>query len=46
MSTAGSGSPRGLVDHELIKAMWAALEKNGKAKRVREVLLESTAVRR
>jgi uncharacterized Ntn-hydrolase superfamily protein len=46
MSTAGSGSPRGLVDHELIKAMWAALEKNGKAMRVRELLLESTAVRR
>jgi uncharacterized Ntn-hydrolase superfamily protein len=46
MSTAGSGSPRGLVDAELVKAMWAALEKSGKAKRVRELILEATAVRR
>jgi hypothetical protein len=46
MSTAGSGSQRGLVDNELVKAMWAALERNGKARRVRELLLESTAVRR
>jgi uncharacterized Ntn-hydrolase superfamily protein len=46
MSTGGGGSPRGLVDAELVKAMWAALEKAGKGAKVRQLLLESTAVRR
>jgi uncharacterized Ntn-hydrolase superfamily protein len=46
MSTSGSGSPRGLVDGELVKALWAALERGGKAAQVRQLLLESTAVRR
>ena len=46
MSTSGGGSPRGLVDAELVKALWSALEKSGKAAKVRAQLLESTAVRR
>jgi uncharacterized Ntn-hydrolase superfamily protein len=46
MSTAGAGSPRGLVDADLVKALWAALAKAGKADKVRALLLESTAVRR
>ncbi len=46
IAMSGGGSPRGLVDAELVNAMWAALEKTGKAKKVRELLLESTAVRR
>jgi uncharacterized Ntn-hydrolase superfamily protein len=42
----GGGSPRGLVDAELVKALWTALEKSAKATKVRSLLLESTAVRR
>lgn len=46
LSTSRSGAPSGLVDRELVSALWAALEKAGKAAKVRELLLESTAVRR
>lgn len=46
LSTSRSGAPSGLVDGELVRALWAALEKARKAARVRELLLESTAVRR
>jgi uncharacterized Ntn-hydrolase superfamily protein len=40
------GSPSGLVDPETVAHLWAALERAGKAKSVREQLLESTMVRR
>jgi hypothetical protein len=46
LSTGGLGAPSGLVDQELVRALWAELEKAGKAAKVRELLLESTAVRR
>ena len=41
-----TSSPAGLVDAEMVGALWAALEKAGKARAVREQLLEGTAVRR
>lgn len=41
-----AGSPAGLVDEETVTRLWAELEKAGKARAVREQLLESTAVRR
>lgn len=41
-----SGSPAGLVDAETVARLWGALERAGKARAVREMLLESTAVRR
>lgn len=41
-----TSSPAGLVDAEMVGALWAALEKAGKARAVRELLLEGTAVRR
>jgi uncharacterized Ntn-hydrolase superfamily protein len=40
------GSPSGLVDAEMVSHLWAALERSGKAKAVRERLLDVTAVRR
>ncbi|MGH8311285.1 MAG: DUF1028 domain-containing protein, partial [Steroidobacteraceae bacterium] len=43
LSTSGNGSPRGLVDAELVRALWGALEKAGNAAKVRALLLESTA---
>jgi uncharacterized Ntn-hydrolase superfamily protein len=46
LSAPGSGSPAGLVDAETVARLWAALERSGKARAVRELLLESTAVRR
>lgn len=46
ISTGGMGTPRGLVDAELVRYLWASLEKAGKAAKVRALLLESTAVRR
>lgn len=46
ISTGGMGTPRGLVDAELVRYLWASLEKTGKAAKVRALLLESTAVRR
>jgi uncharacterized Ntn-hydrolase superfamily protein len=42
----GVGSPSGLVDAEMLAKLWAALERAGKAKAVREQLLDVTAVRR
>ncbi len=46
MSGPGAGSPAGLVDADTVARLWAALEQAGKARAVREQLLESTAVRR
>jgi len=43
---ANSGSPAGLVDPETVARIWAALDKAGKARAVRETLLDATAVRR
>jgi uncharacterized Ntn-hydrolase superfamily protein len=40
------GSPAGLVDGETVARLWAALERAGKARTVREQLLDLTAVRR
>jgi hypothetical protein len=40
------GSPAGLVDGETVARLWAALERAGKARAVREQLLDLTAVRR
>jgi uncharacterized Ntn-hydrolase superfamily protein len=42
----GGGSPAGLVDAETVQRLWAALERAGKARQVREALLDITAVRR
>jgi hypothetical protein len=42
----GGGSPSGLVDAETVTRLWAALERAGKARAVREQLLDATAVRR
>jgi uncharacterized Ntn-hydrolase superfamily protein len=42
----GPGSPAGLVDDETVARLWAALERAGKARAVREQLLDVTAVRR
>ena len=44
--TGPPGSPSGLVDAETVSALWSALESAGKARAVRELLLETTAVRR
>lgn len=46
LSTPPGGSPSGLVDAETVSHLWAALERAGKARAVREALLETTAVRR
>jgi hypothetical protein len=40
------GSPAGLVDGETVARLWAALERAGKARAVREQLLDVVAVRR
>lgn len=40
------GSPSGLVDAETVARLWSALEKTGKGRDVRALLLETTAVRR
>ncbi len=40
------GAPAGLVDEETVARLWAALERGGKARAVREQLLDLTAVRR
>ncbi len=42
----GVGAPSGLVDEETVARLWAALERAGKARAVREQLLDVTAVRR
>lgn len=36
LSTADAGSPSGLVDRQMVERLWAALERTGKAKEVRE----------
>ena len=46
LSLPALGSPAGLVDQETVARLWSALERAGKATRVREMLLETTAVRR
>ncbi|MEP7383902.1 MAG: DUF1028 domain-containing protein [Gemmatimonadota bacterium] len=46
LSGPAAGSPAGLVDAETVERLWAALERAGKARAVREQLLESTWVRR
>ena len=40
------GSPAGLVDGDTVARLWEALERAGKARAVREQLLDITAVRR
>ena len=40
------GTPAGLVDEATVTRLWAALERAGQARRVRELLLDVTAVRR
>jgi uncharacterized Ntn-hydrolase superfamily protein len=46
LSGPSVGSPSGLVDAETVAHLWAALERAGKARAVRELILESTMVRR
>jgi uncharacterized Ntn-hydrolase superfamily protein len=46
LSGPSVGSPSGLVDAETVAHLWAALERAGKARTVREQILESTMVRR
>jgi uncharacterized Ntn-hydrolase superfamily protein len=46
LSDPAVGSPAGLVDAETVARLWAALERTGKARQVREMLLDATAVRR
>jgi hypothetical protein len=46
LSDPAVGSPAGLVDAETVARLWAALERAGQAQRVRELLLDATAVRR
>lgn len=41
-----ASSPSGLVDAETVARLWQALERAGKARAVREALLETTAIRR
>ena len=43
---AVGGSPSGLVDPELVAHLWAALERAGKTKEVRQQLLATVQVRR
>ena len=40
------GSPTGLVDAEMVGQLWAAVERAGKTKMVRQLLRDVTAVRR
>ena len=40
------GSPSGLVDAETVARLWAALDRAGKSRAVREQLLDVTAIRR
>jgi hypothetical protein len=40
------GTPSGLVDAETVARLWAALDRAGKSRAVREQLLDATAVRR
>jgi hypothetical protein len=45
-SNPALGSPPGLVDAETVARLWAALERVGQARRMREQLLDVAAVRR
>lgn len=45
-NSASGGSPPGLVDEPAVTAMWAALEREGKAEEMRRVIRELTWVRR
>jgi len=46
LSTPELGSPAGLVDDELVERLWAALERGGKTREVRERLKRWTQTRR
>jgi len=46
LSGVAAGSPAGLVDEDTVARLWAALERGGKARAVREALLDVTSVRR
>jgi uncharacterized Ntn-hydrolase superfamily protein len=46
LSTPDVGSPPGLVDAQALALMWEALERAGRARAVRERLLDITAIRR
>ena len=46
LATPANGAPAGLVDAATVDRLWAALEAAGKARAVREQLLDVTAVRR
>lgn len=46
LSTPALGSPPGLVDKETVGRLWAALERAGKAREIRDRLKSLTAVRR
>ncbi|MGQ0646372.1 MAG: DUF1028 domain-containing protein [Gemmatimonadaceae bacterium] len=46
LSGPNAGSPAGLVDEDTVERLWRALERSGKAKTVRDKLLDVTAVRR
>lgn len=46
LSLPALGSPPGLVDQETVARLWASLERAGKARRVRELLRDVTAIRR
>lgn len=46
LSLPALGSPPGLVDEDTVARLWAALERAGKARQVREQLLDVTAIRR
>jgi uncharacterized Ntn-hydrolase superfamily protein len=46
MAGPNAGVPAGLVDGETVDRLWRALERAGKARAVRETLLETVAVRR
>jgi peptidoglycan hydrolase-like protein with peptidoglycan-binding domain len=46
LSGPSVGSPSGLVDPEMVSHLWAALERAGKARAIREKLLDVVAVRR
>ena len=46
LSGPAVGSPSGLVDPEMVSHLWAALERAGKARAVREQLLDAVMVRR
>lgn len=46
MAGPAAGVPTGFVDGETVERLWRALDRAGKARQVRETLLESVAVRR